>query len=297
MIALVGNLKLSKHKGSGGALTVVPMARPRLDKPFEWVPQNYSVSIDLFPNIAMIRDNALKLATQLSDRNLELTDIHMSDEQWEFIRPQPKQGQTGARIRLSVQEQVVELEHTFPSAGLERFERLVDQVIESIEKVATPGVLLSSMVSLQYQVDMESDARKAVIGPLELVEGEEDGKLAVFGRPCSFFGLRLGFPPYLLEGTSNEAEEGAGEGALANVESGGIKSGVSEERGEEWQATLTLQSLTNSPNSLSVEVSGQWMHPIFWKGIQKVLNDRVQVVDRFLKTKTGGFLKHIRGEP
>ena len=65
------------------------MAKKRSPKGFEFRPQRFSVSLVVYPSVAMIRQDALELAKNLGS-HLELTDIHMTDETWEFRRPQAR---------------------------------------------------------------------------------------------------------------------------------------------------------------------------------------------------------------
>ncbi len=272
-----------KNKGSG----------KREDK---FSPQSFEVTFDVYPLVAMIRENALELAQKLSAHH-EWTDIHMSDESWEFTRRQPRQGQAGGAIKVKVGDQEVEIEHRFPTGGLERFEILVDQVIEAIEQVAAPQILLGTTATLEYLVDIGGDAREAILGGLRLVGDEETDKLGVINRPCQFVGLRLGFPPFEVDEKSADDEEEDPENPIEKpVDIGEERSanqGAGKKEGADWAATLTLQSLPDEPAKMSVEVEGRWMQPSHWKEVPKVLGDRLKIVDEFLKTKISEFLKNF----
>jgi hypothetical protein len=74
----------------------------------DFAPQSFIVSFELFPQIAMIRENALRLAQQLASHHA-LTDIHMSDEAWEFKTPVPKQGEPRGLIRVKVDDEKIRL--------------------------------------------------------------------------------------------------------------------------------------------------------------------------------------------
>lgn len=277
---------MAKKKGSG--------------KHFEFTPQNFTVGFDVYPLIAMIRENALRLAQNLSAHH-ELTDIHMSDESWQFTRPQPRQGRAGGAIQVVVEDQEVKIAHRYPNGGLERFEILVEQVIEAVEKVAEPQILLGTTTSLEYLVDIDGDAREAIVGALRLPsDDDESDKLGVFNRPCQFVGLRLGFPPYRLAEGTDEAEGERHEELmerLVSAEEGSAKQEPeTNPEGADWQATLTLQSLPEEPSKLSVEVEGRWMAPNQWKDVPKVIGNRLKTVDDFLRTTISEFLKHFRSD-
>src|SRR5437867_3701996 len=129
----------------------------------EFTAQRFALSLHLYPPVAMVRENALELARHLSAHH-ELTDIHMSDETWEFRRPQSKQGQPRGMIRVQVESQEVTIEHRFPVSGLERFEILTDQVTTAIESVINPDILFGTSVELEYVIDIGGDARKLLLG-------------------------------------------------------------------------------------------------------------------------------------
>jgi hypothetical protein len=251
----------------------------------------------------MIRENALQLAQKLSAHH-EWTDIHMSDEEWMFTRRQPRQGQPGGAIKVRVQEDEVQIEHHFPNGGLERFEILVDQVIEAVQQVVRPQILLGTATSLEYVVDIGGDSREAILGALQMPgENEESDKLEVFNRPCQFVGLRLGFPPYQIAPRADEpdASGDAGEDRGGMLAQGGTNEPPETDvengpQGADWQATLTLQSLPEEPTRLSVEVEGRWMAPSQWKDVPQVVGQRLRTVDEFLRTKISEFLKHFRSD-
>jgi hypothetical protein len=248
----------------------------------------------------MIRENALELAQKLSAHH-EWTDIHMSDESWEFTRRQPRQGQAGGAIKVTVGEQEVKIEHLYPNGGLERFEILVDQVIEAIEQVAEPQILLGTSASLEYVVDIGGDTREAILGALQLPGEDESDKLGVFNRPCQFVGLRLGFPAYEVheDEAEDKAEEMTPDELTENTPKVGEKQSEKQEsigEGADWAATLTFQSLVDEPSKMSVEVGGRWMQPVHWNEVPKVIGSRLKIVDDFLKTKISEFLKNFRSD-
>src|ERR1700730_11008181 len=149
----------------------------------------------MFPPIAMVRENALKLATSLAGHQ-DLTDIHMSDESWSFRRPQAK-GHARGHVEVVIRDQSATIENRQPTGGLERFEILVEQVVESVGNVLRPQAVWGSEVTLEYVVKIGSDTRKLILGSLDMVGDEDEpGKLAVFDRPCHFVALRLGFPAF-----------------------------------------------------------------------------------------------------
>lgn len=282
--------------------TVGEMAKNKGSGQIEFTPQNFTVRFDLYPLVAMIRENALQLAQTLSAHH-EWTDIHMSDEEWVFSRRQPRQGQPGGAIKVRVKDDEVHIEHYFPTGGLERFEILVDQVIEAVEQVVKPQILLGTTASLEYLVGIGGDAREGILGALTLAgEGEESDKLEVFDRPCQFVGLRLGFPPYQIERATKQqdsgesAEDVAKQFADSGKEEAPKPDDPKERRGADWMATLTLQSLPDEPTRLSVEVNGRWMAPGQWEDVSQVVGMRLKTVDDFLRTKISEFLKHFRSD-
>jgi len=276
------------------------MSKSKASQKPEFTPQNFTASFELYPLIAMVRENALHLAQSLSGHS-EWTDIHMSDEEWVFTRRQPRQGQPGGAVKVTVKEDEVEIEHRFPTGALERFEILVDQVTDAVQQVAKPQVLLGTNVSLEYLVALGGDARTSILGGLKLLDDEDQSdKLAVFQRPCQFVGLRLGFPAYRpLPREADNATDDENGGPSEKVadtpgESHAEPSPANEGTGEDWQATLTIQSVPDEPNQLSVEVHGRWMMASRWEDVGPIMVARVRTVDRFLRTKISAFLKHFR---
>jgi hypothetical protein len=278
----------------------------RENKGLDFSPQCFTVSFTVYPPTAMVRENALKLATDLATHQ-ELTDIHMSDETWTFRRPQAK-GHARGQIEVRLEDQDVTIEHVSPNGGLERFEILVEQAVESIGAVIKPQVIFGCEAVLEYTANIGSDTRKAILGSLDML-GEEDetGKLDVFGRPCHFVGLRLGFPPVKFvpknegsEEAKDETEEGSDTGELMeqlmDEEDDPEQPQTEAQQGIDWHATLTLQSLQDDPNGLSVEVNGRWIGAVPWKKVAKNIVLRLRTVDEFLKTKTRDFLQEFRSE-
>ncbi len=287
---IAGLMHMAKSKGAA--------------KSFEYTAEKFAVAIDIFPPVAMIRDNALQLAQALSQHH-ELTDIHMSDEKWEFRRPQAKQGQPRSAIEVTVENQEIRIEHQSPIGGLERFETLLNQVLDAIHTVIKPGVLLGTTVELEYLVDIGGDAREAILRSLGLIgeeEEEEADKLRVFDRPCHQVGLRLVFPPFIVEEDEPEKDDAEDDGPIEELPERGTaaqkgKSGekAPELQGVNWQAILTLQSLQDEPSKFSVEVVGRWVDPVAWQPeIFKTIPQCVRGVDEFLKTKINDFLQHFR---
>lgn len=280
------------------------------DKDFQFVADCFTLSFMVYPTIGMIREDALKLATSLAEHT-ELTDIHMADESWVFQKPQARQGQPKGMIRVEVDdESEVSIKHHFPNAGLERFEYLVEKILHSIGSVVTPEAVFGHAVVLSYVVDIGGDARKNLLGSLALDRGDgddeegKDSKLGVFNRPCHAVGLRLAFPPYREEGRSKSLPEDAEGEDDANEQAGqfGEQSGAKETKnkgaykGADWQATLTLQTLADEPNKVSIEVDGRWVSPMNWKQFVKSVTDRLRLVNEFLRQQTTEFLKHFRSE-
>jgi len=270
----------------------------------EFSPQCFTVAFDVYPPIAMLRENALKLATDLAAHQ-DLSDIHMSDESWSFRRPQPK-GHARGQIELTVEDQEIAIEHRTPNGGLERFEILVGQVAESVGAVLRPQGIWGTNVTLEYVANIGGDARKAILGSLDMLEDEDTpGKLDVFQRPCHFVGLRLGFPAFEYVPTEDPPgeEDEPGEtntGKLIDrlIENKGGSGEQQEDapKNAEWHATLTLQSLQDDPKSLLVEVSGRWFGAVDWKNVSNTLATRLRTVDGFLRTKTSDFIQQFRSE-
>jgi hypothetical protein len=106
----------------------------------EFVPRWFTVTLPVYPPVPMVQASALSLATALASK-LNLTDIHMSDERWEYRRPHATEGQPRGLIRVSVRENEIRIEHRFPATGLEQFERLVQQVTSSFAPPYAPHVV------------------------------------------------------------------------------------------------------------------------------------------------------------
>jgi hypothetical protein len=283
-------------------------------KEMEFSPECFTVAADVFPPVAMGRENALRLATNLAAHQ-DLSDIHMSDESWVFRRPQAK-GHARGHVEVTVSDQEITIEQRAPGGGLERFEILLEQAIDAIGAAIKPQAIWGSVVTLEYQVNIGSDTRKAILGSLGMLDEDDGpGKLGVFERPCHFVGLRLGFPAFRLipEGKAGEKKSGGKESGGEeddddDLDAGDLMEQIMEEgtgkEGQEkgpppgagWHATLTLQSLQDDPNSLSVEVSGRWIVAKPWKDVTQLLSGRLRMVDEFLKTKTKEFLQQFRSE-
>ncbi len=276
---------------------------------FVFSPECFTLTLDVYPPIAIGRENALMLATDLAVHQ-DLTDIHMSDESWTFRRPQIK-GQSRGHIQVAVESQEISIEHQSPVGGLERFEILVDQTVEAIGHVIKPQMVFGFLVVLEYSANIGQDARKAILGSLEMLgDDEDDGKLGAFERPCHFVGLRLGFPPFHYEPTKKDTvdDDDKPENPTKTPEAGEIIDKLIAEKGEdvdaddrppkgsEWGAMITIQSLQDDPKGISVEVSGRWMGAIPWEECKKSLSLRLKTVDEFLKTKTTEFLQQFRSE-
>ncbi len=275
----------------------LPMPKKKGPDELKFSSQCFTLSFDVYPPITMVRENALKLAMDLAAHQ-ELTDIHMSDESWTFRRPQAK-GHSRGRVEVNVQEQEVTIEQRAPTGALERFELLVDQSLASFGAVFTPEAIWGSVISLEYLVDIGSDARQTILGNLDMLENEDEegdgGKLGVFQRPCHFVGLRLGFPAFEVEDEPKTGEPAKEEKKAASSEGEAVEK-KPEIKGIDWQATLTLQSLIDNPQALSVEVNGRWIGAVPWNEVNKQVSSRVRIVDEFLKTKTKEFLQQFRSE-
>ncbi|MFL5240940.1 MAG: hypothetical protein ACJ8FY_02440 [Gemmataceae bacterium] len=273
----------------------------------DFTPRRYRVSFAVYPSVPMARESALEFAKTLGARH-ELTDIHMSDESWVFQQPQTSQAEPRGMIRVTVEEQEIKVEHHFPAGRLERFEKLVDDVVAATRVIVNPRILLSTEITLEYVTKMGGDARQAILDTLQLSEGDDDAdKLAVFGRPCHVVGVRFMFPPYAIKKTKKAAEsteelmdklaepdEGSETGH--EEEEDGDEDEESEGKGEDWQVTLTIESLVDDPHAISVEVTGRWLGGDPWQRISELVNKRLVLVERFLHTETVAFLKHFRSE-
>lgn len=269
------------------------MGKERKSKTLDFLPQCYTLTLDVYPPVAMGKDNALKLATGLSN-HLDLTDIHMADETWTFRRPQVK-GHSRGHIEVKVEDQEITIEHQSPSGGLERFEVLVEKTVEAVGAATQTQIIFGTLVTLEYTVEIGGDARKAILGQLGMAgDSDETGKLDVFKRPCHYVGLRLGFPPFKVEDDMDESEGEGDEGS--NEEGVGDESGEHGTEGADWQVMVTFQSLQDDPEGLSVEVSGRWMGPLKWDDSQECLLHRIRTVDEFLKKRTTDFLQQFRSE-
>jgi hypothetical protein len=261
----------------------------------EFLPRKYELSLVPYPGITMARRNGLKFATSLAASH-ELTDIHFGDETWEFKRPLTTQTEPRALIRVTVEEQVVKVEHEHPNGGLEAFERLIDDIVEATESTAAPEMLLTTIMSLEYTTAMGQDARQAMMDGLQLTGGVDDpGKMRVFDRPCHGVGLRLIFPPFVNrddDEDEEESEEADETTSTALVPAGQVMHSP-QAQGSEWQAIVTIQSLEEDPSKISVEIDGRWM-PAPWRDVTKVAVDRLARMDDFLRTKTVEFLKFFK---
>lgn len=283
------------------------MAKARgANKQPDFLPQCFTVTCGVYPTIAMVKGDALLLAQKLSEHT-ELTDIHLADEQWEFRRPQPRQGNPRGQIQVKIREDEVTIEHQSPTGGLERFEGLIDNSLHAIESVVRPEALYGSGVELEYHVRIGGDARKVLMEKLRLRgEEEEADKLAVFRRPCHAVGLRLWFPPFRYPGKPSvegerkvrQEDEDPGE-ALVEQLSGNGNTGRREAQpaGADWAATLTVETLLDDPSALSVEVHGRWGRPQEWDSkVVGAVQKRVRAVDDFLRQQITEFLEHFRSE-
>jgi len=245
------------------------------------VPREFSVSLQVFPPIAMARKTALDLATSLSE-HVELTDLHLGDEAWTFRRPQTSQVSPQGLISVTVEEYEIEIRHDFPTGQLEQFEHLTDLVINAVSKVIKPTHILRTGIELEYVTNFGGDAREALLGGLRLSGGEAD-KLAEFGRPCHLIGLRLMFPPFTV--VSDEDDEADADEHAENADESN-----KEKIGSDWHATVTIRSLADDPGGISVEVDGHW-GPITWKDGTKIVAERLNTVLEFLRERTIAFLK------
>ena len=85
----------------------------------------FSITLTVFPPIAMARKTAIQLAEKLAEP-LDLTDLHLGDEAWVFRRPQASQGAPQGLISVSIDETELTISHDFPTGQLEQFERLAE---------------------------------------------------------------------------------------------------------------------------------------------------------------------------
>ena len=270
--------------------------------PIQIVPRWFTVQLTVYPPIPLISANALELAKNLATK-LSLTDIHMSDELWEYTHPAATEVQPYGRVRVTVEEDKIKIDHMFPATGLEHFERLIQTVIEAIEPTRVSPQFTITTVELDYVVDLKQDARQALLVGLGLLNEDEDEahRIDCFGRPCHLVGLRLGFPPYRIKRKKAEPVEGeAGDEHNAEdktrAESGESDSEENEtEPGEDWMARLTVTTLEDDPAKASVEVFGQW-GPSPWTNIHETLIERLNIAERFLREKAVTFLGNFRAE-
>jgi|GEM_PF-4481568 len=284
----------------------------------EFAPRNFTVTLPVYPPIPMIQSSALALATRLASK-LSLTDIHMSDEVWEYKRPHATEGQPRGMVTVQVREGEIKIEHAFPATGLEQFERLVRQVLSSFHKPFAPSVVFGVNIELDYVVELSGDARQSLLEGLRLFGGYEDvDKIDAFGRPCHLIGLRLGFPAYREvadeQADDDSGEDGEDDGAAdppATKEAESKDSGDSEEKpanqaesssdenglgGSDWHATVTMVTLEDDPSKISVEVAGLWPKPYPWKNVEDMVEERIEVASAFLRDRISGFLEHFRGK-
>jgi hypothetical protein len=274
--------------------------------------RSFAIELSVFPAIPLLPAKALALAANLSAANVSLTDIHLSDESWDYRRPTASEGQPYGQIKVTVQEDKIRIEHRFPATGLEFFERLVQAVTGALEKAEIAPQLALVGVELDYIVDLKHDARFALLEGLGLHSQDDDQppKIACFDRPCHLVGLRLGFPPYIIkkeatkepsagddaasddEGAIEDQEESAGQDADDDTETQ-VDSAAATELGESWTAIVTVTTLEDDPTKASIEVDGRWMAPVRWKKIDKEIVERLNTTEKFLKEKAAPFLGHF----
>jgi hypothetical protein len=271
-----------------------------VQKPLHFEARGFEMTVGFFPQIAMVRKNGLSLASNLAKYH-ELSDIHFSDERWEFKRPMASEGEPRGLIRVSVEESQITIRHRFPTTGLERFERLCEQVLDSFESPLTPEFLFSTIARLEYVTTIGKDSRISLLDGLNLGKEGEPGKVDAFGRPCSSVAVRLRFPPYEIiedeaEATDAPTEQGPSDQALIPVSSESTSQDDTEEGSAEWQAIVTVSSLSDDPEKVSVEVDARWVKPAPWEAGASLISERLRIAEQFLRTSVAKFLEHFGGD-
>lgn len=260
----------------------------------EIVPRWFTVELPVFPPIPMVQRGALALASSLGAK-LSLTDIHMSDETWEYRQPAATERQPYGQIRVTVEESQIRIEHRYPATGLEQFERLIQTVVEALEPAKITPQMTFINVELDYVVDLKQDSRLALLIGLNLLEEDEESqdRIDTFDRPCHSVGLRLGFPAYIMKPEEGAEDDDTKETPPAE---GGDESAVPNHSGADWQALVTLETLVDDPRKASVQITGQWVEPCQWDGIHEIIIQRLNVAEKFLRDKTLPFLGHFTAE-
>jgi hypothetical protein len=234
--------------------------------------QGYTFAVAFHAPIRLDRKRGHDLAASFSGSGLispEQTQI--TDEGWRFAQSLGEKG--GVSIQIGPQQIVFQA--VLPAHRREWFETRYRGILERFGGEYKPQMLMQSMASLQATLPIDGDARTFIFENFAHVDA---ATLKDFGRPIQVCGLRMGFPPFQIQGDERGKRPKKDDSA-------------------DWGLELKIESMAEDSSRLWLSAEGTWPIPGQWDEVavgQAV--GRLQTLNDFLVQKViPGLTKKGRG--
>ncbi len=179
---------------------------------------------------------------------------------WRLVCPQ-SDGDPRSQLKLTLQNDIVNFEESFPTTPTEVFLDNLKLALESVASVFGPKLILATGITVRMTAHSAQDDARVYLGKQCL---NLDDRLEPLGRPIHAVGLKMLLPPVPGQGRPN------------------------------WQAEVKVETLVEDVQQLFIEVDARWGSPTSWD--PAVATDRVKTAFDFTANQVVDFIQKL-GQP
>ncbi len=238
--------------------TNLPLEGLRLER------RGYHMQAEVHPPVVLNKKRGYEFAAELAEY-IEPSSAKVGTERWLFTSAM--EGSPNSRFEVGLSTTRIQIGVAFPTATQEWVEDRVREVIQRFEDFFQPKLLTGSAAMVRATLPIDGDARTFLA---QNVMNIDMSRLRQFRRPVHMVGMKLLLPAYKTK---------------------------DDKGGEDWQLSVTVESLVEDPSRVYLEADARWPVPGEWNEatIDTLVQHSVDVYD-YMKDRVLGFIAWQRTE-
>lgn len=244
--------------GSAAQPTNLPSKGARVE------PLGYFMAVSFHPKIRLDKKSAFNLAGTLSDY-IDTHNVQLESNQWTFRSVKDT-------LEIVLTSRALQLHAVKPVHKRGWYEGRYMTVLKRLEELSKPELILESKAMIRGLLQIDGDARNFLGFHVMNMHPQ---RLEPMGRPLHVLGIRMFFPPYLV---NNQQQ-------------------ASQRQVTEWGVNVKLESWIEDTSKLFVEADASWPRPGRWGGSSlDEVAARLTTLEGFLDTHVVPFLAQRPGQ-